>query len=72
MPALAKRLDEFQVSASVRMTMMGRELAAKGVKVVSLASGEPDFRRRRTRSRPRTAPRARATPSTRRRTARGR
>jgi aspartate aminotransferase len=43
MPALAKRLDEFQVSASVRMTMMGRELAAKGVKVVSLASGEPDF-----------------------------
>ena len=43
MPALAKRLDEFQVSASVRMTMMGRELAAKGIKVVSLASGEPDF-----------------------------
>ena len=31
MPALAKRLDDFQVSASVRMTMMGRELAAKGV-----------------------------------------
>jgi aspartate aminotransferase len=43
MPALAKRLDEFQVSASVVMTMKGRELAAKGVKVISLASGEPDF-----------------------------
>src|SRR3712207_8012111 len=43
MPALAKRLNEFQVSASVQMTMMGRELAAKGVKVISLASGEPDF-----------------------------
>lgn len=43
MPALAKRLDEFQVSASVVMTMKGRELAAKGVRVISLASGEPDF-----------------------------
>ncbi|GAA0568778.1 pyridoxal phosphate-dependent aminotransferase [Craurococcus roseus] len=43
MPALAKRLDEFQVSASVVMTIKGRELAAKGVKVISLASGEPDF-----------------------------
>lgn len=43
MPALAKRLNEFQVSASVQMTMKGRELAAKGVKVISLASGEPDF-----------------------------
>jgi aspartate aminotransferase len=42
-PALAKRLDEFQVSASVVMTMKGRELAAKGIKVISLASGEPDF-----------------------------
>ena len=43
MPALAKRLDEFQVSASVVMTMKGRELAAKGIKVISLASGEPDL-----------------------------
>jgi aspartate aminotransferase len=42
-PALAKRLDEFQISASVVMTMKGRELAAKGTKVISLASGEPDF-----------------------------
>ena len=43
MPALAKRLDEFQVSASVVMAVKGRELAAKGVEVISLASGEPDF-----------------------------
>lgn len=43
MPTLAKRLDDFQVSASVVMTMKGRELAAKGVQVISLASGEPDF-----------------------------
>ena len=43
MPALAKRLEEFQVSASVVMTMKGRELAAKGIEVISLASGEPDF-----------------------------
>jgi aspartate aminotransferase len=43
MPALAKRLNEIAVSASVQMTMKGRELAARGVKVISLASGEPDF-----------------------------
>ena len=43
MPALAKRLNDFQVSASVVMAMKGRELAAKGVKVISLANGEPDF-----------------------------
>ena len=43
MPALAKRLNDFQVSASVVMTIKGRELAAKGVEVISLASGEPDF-----------------------------
>lgn len=43
MPALASRLKEVSVSASVVMTMKGRELAAKGIKVISLASGEPDF-----------------------------
>lgn len=43
MPALASRLADIAVSASVVMTMKGRELAAKGVKVISLASGEPDF-----------------------------
>ena len=43
MPALAERLKHVAVSASVVMTVKGRELAAKGVKVISLASGEPDF-----------------------------
>jgi aspartate aminotransferase len=43
MPALAERLKSVSVSASVVMTVKGRELAAKGVKVISLASGEPDF-----------------------------
>jgi len=43
MPAFASRLADVQVSASVIMGMKARELAAKGIKVVSLASGEPDF-----------------------------
>ena len=43
MPALAARLKEISLSASVVMTMKGRELADKGIKVISLASGEPDF-----------------------------
>jgi len=43
MPALAARLKDVSISASVVMTMKGRELAAKGIKVISLASGEPDF-----------------------------
>jgi aspartate aminotransferase len=43
MPALAERLNDVSLSASVVMTIKGRELAAKGVKVISLASGEPDF-----------------------------
>ncbi|HEY4253986.1 MAG TPA: pyridoxal phosphate-dependent aminotransferase [Roseomonas sp.] len=43
MPALADRLKEFSTSASVVMTVKARELAAQGVKVITLASGEPDF-----------------------------
>jgi aspartate aminotransferase len=43
MPALSERLNNVALSASVVMTMKGRELAAQGVKVISLASGEPDF-----------------------------
>ena len=43
MPALATRLADVQVSASVVMGMKARELAAKGVKVISLTNGEPDF-----------------------------
>jgi aspartate aminotransferase len=43
MPALAERLNRVSVSASVIMTIKARELAAQGIKVISLASGEPDF-----------------------------
>ncbi len=43
MPALAERLSRVSVSASVIMTIKARELAAQGIKVISLASGEPDF-----------------------------
>ncbi len=43
MPALAARLKEVSISASVVMTMKARELAAQGIKVISLGTGEPDF-----------------------------
>jgi aspartate aminotransferase len=43
MPALASRLDDIAISASAVMTTRGRELAAQGIKVISLAIGEPDF-----------------------------
>ncbi len=43
MPALADRLNEFKVSASVIMGVKARELAAQGIKVISLNAGEPDF-----------------------------
>ncbi len=43
MPALADRLSEFQISASVVMGVKARELAARGVKVIALNAGEPDF-----------------------------
>ena len=43
MPALADRLADVKVSASVAMGAKARDLAAKGIKVVSLTTGEPDF-----------------------------
>ncbi len=43
MPALAERLKNVSLSASVVMTMKAREIAAKGIKVISLGTGEPDF-----------------------------
>jgi aspartate aminotransferase len=43
MPALAARLKDVPPAASVVMTVKARELEAKGVKVISLAIGEPDF-----------------------------
>ncbi len=43
MPALAKRLADVKVSASAATTAKAREMRARGIKVISLASGEPDF-----------------------------
>jgi aspartate aminotransferase len=43
MPALASRLQDVSISASVAMTIKARELAAQGVQVISLTVGEPDF-----------------------------
>ncbi len=43
MPALAERLANVKVSASVAMGAKARELAAQGHKVISLTTGEPDF-----------------------------
>ena len=43
MPALADRLNIIKMSASTMMSVKSRELAAKGVKVIALTVGEPDF-----------------------------
>ncbi|WP_018236261.1 pyridoxal phosphate-dependent aminotransferase [Ensifer sp. BR816] len=43
MPTLADRLKNVTVSASAAMTQRARDLASRGIDVVSLSSGEPDF-----------------------------
>ena len=43
MPELAQRLSNVKVSPSAAMTAKAREMRAKGVNVISLANGEPDF-----------------------------
>ncbi|MFT8245651.1 pyridoxal phosphate-dependent aminotransferase [Roseomonas sp. BN140053] len=43
MPALASRLKDVLVSASVAMSVRARELVAQGHPVISLTVGEPDF-----------------------------
>ncbi|MDP9810749.1 aspartate aminotransferase [Rhizobium tibeticum] len=43
MPAIADRLQNVTVSASVAMTQRARDLATKGTEVIGLSSGEPDF-----------------------------
>jgi aspartate aminotransferase len=43
MPELAQRLATIQVSPSAAMTAKAREMRARGVPVISLANGEPDF-----------------------------
>jgi aspartate aminotransferase len=42
-PALAKRLSRVQPAATVQMTIKARELAARGIDVIALTIGEPDF-----------------------------
>lgn len=43
MQQLAKRLDYINEPQTIAMAKMSRELAAKGVDVISLSLGEPDF-----------------------------
>jgi aspartate aminotransferase len=40
---LSHRLDNVSTSASIAMTQAGNELKARGLKVISLSQGEPDF-----------------------------
>lgn len=40
---LSNRINELSESATLKMTKLGRELAAKGINVISLSVGEPDF-----------------------------
>jgi aspartate aminotransferase len=43
MSVLSDRINSLAESATIKMAKMGRELAAKGVDVISLSFGEPDF-----------------------------
>ncbi|GKW19072.1 aminotransferase [Pectobacterium araliae] len=43
MPDIADRLNNIAISASVAMTQKARDLAAQGIDVVGLSTGEPDF-----------------------------
>ena len=43
MNALSTRINNLAESATIKMAKLGRELAAKGVDVISLSFGEPDF-----------------------------
>lgn len=43
MTTLSNRINNLSESATIKMAKLGRELAAKGVDVISLSFGEPDF-----------------------------
>jgi aspartate aminotransferase len=43
MTFLSERINSLSESATLKMTKLGRELTAKGVNVISLSIGEPDF-----------------------------
>lgn len=40
---LSERINNLSESATLKMTKLGRELTAKGINVISLSVGEPDF-----------------------------
>jgi len=40
---LSNRINNLSESATLKMTKLGRELASKGIHVISLSVGEPDF-----------------------------
>ena len=43
MPPFAQRLQRVPPSATIAMMMRGREMRARGIEVISLSIGEPDF-----------------------------
>jgi len=43
MTFLSERINNLSESATLKMTKLGRELAAKGINIISLSIGEPDF-----------------------------
>ena len=43
MSFLSQRINNLSESATLKMTKLGRELAAKGINIISLSIGEPDF-----------------------------
>lgn len=43
MTFLSQRINSLSESATLKMTKLGRELAAKGINIISLSIGEPDF-----------------------------
>ncbi len=43
MPDISERLNNVTVSASLALTQKARDLAAEGIDVVTLSTGEPDF-----------------------------
>jgi len=43
MTFLSERINNLSESATLKMTKLGRELTAKGINIISLSIGEPDF-----------------------------
>ncbi len=43
MTFLSKRINNLSESQTIKMAKLGRELSAKGIDVINLSFGEPDF-----------------------------